>query len=102
MPLKKNELNQILINYLEKHDAENVMDFRKKRRKIIVETAIPETENRLLQIEIDLKASKGKEKYDLESKLQKTKKYLNWLRNQIVFIDERSAAYLSKWGKESS
>ncbi len=102
MPLKENELNQILIKYLKKHDAENVMDFRNKRRKIIVETAIPETENRLVQIEIDLKVSKGKEKYDLESKLQKTKKYLNWLRSQIVFIDERSAAYLSKWGKESS
>ena len=93
MPSKEIELKQKLNNYLEKHDAENVMDFRKRRRKIMVETAIPAEENRLLQIEIDLISSKGKEKYVLEAKLKKTKKYLNWLRSQLIFIDERLAMH---------
>ena len=76
MPLKEIELKNILTNYLEKHDAENVIDFRKKRRKIIVETAIPTEEDRLQKIKRELKSLKGKNKYDLETKLKKTKKYL--------------------------
>tara|TARA_Y100000768_G_scaffold327153_1_gene264711 strand:+ start:380 stop:1942 length:1563 start_codon:yes stop_codon:yes gene_type:complete len=94
MPLKEIELGKTLTNYLEKHDAENVMDFRKKRRKIIVETAIPAEEDRLQKIKRELKSLKGKKKYDLEIKLKKTKKYLNWLKSQIIFIDERSKLHL--------
>ena len=94
MPGKANELEKLLSDYLSEHDAEDVMDFRIKRRKIIVENAVPTEEDRLQKIKRELKSLKGKKKYDLETKLKKTKKYLNWLKSQIIFIDERSKLHL--------
>ena len=94
MPERKSKLEEILTNYLEEHDAENVMDFRKKRRKIIVETAIPTEEKRLIQIREDLLKVSGTGKVELEARLAKTKNYLKWLKSQIIFIDDRSKLHL--------
>ena len=94
MPERKSKLEEILTNYLEEHDAENVMDFRKKRRKIIVETAIPTEEKRLIQIREDLLKVSGTGKVELEARLAKTKNFLKWLKSQIIFIDDRSKLHL--------
>ena len=94
MPEKSRRLEKLLTSYLEEYNAENVMDFRKKRRKIIIEMAIPTEEKRLMQMQSDLKSAKGKERTELIFHLNKTEDYLKWLKNQIIFIDERSKLHL--------
>ena len=90
MPAKVNELEKILSNYLEEHNAENVMDFRTKRRKIIIEHAVPAEKKRLINIRESLKTAKIDDQSKLIADLNKTEKYLKWLNNQVTFIDERS------------
>ena len=58
MPSKANELEKLLSDYLDNHNAENVMDFRTKRRKIIIENAVPAEEKRLINIRESLKTAK--------------------------------------------
>tara|TARA_Y100001970_G_scaffold5054_1_gene5738 strand:- start:723 stop:2288 length:1566 start_codon:yes stop_codon:yes gene_type:complete len=90
MPEKANKLEEILTRYLEKNDAEHVMDLRVKRRKIMVDQAIPEQERIIIEIKSKIKDADENETDDLELELAKTKKYLNWLRSQVIFTDERS------------
>ena len=90
IPAKANELEKILSNYLEEHNAENVMDFRTKRRKIIIEHAVPAEKKRLINIRESLKTAKNDYQSKLIADLNKTEKYLKWLNNQVTFIDERS------------
>ena len=96
MPGKANELEKLLSDYLSEHDAENVMDFRIKRRKIIVENAVPTEEKRLINIKKNLKIAKNFNKAKLVADLNKTENYLKWLKNQIIFIDERSKLHMKK------
>ena len=56
--------------------------------------AIPTEEKRLMQMQSDLKSAKGKERTELIFHLNKTEDYLKWLKNQIIFIDERSKLHL--------
>ncbi|MBR76424.1 MAG: hypothetical protein CMD36_00680, partial [Flavobacteriales bacterium] len=81
---------KLLSDYLEEHNAEKVMDFRIKRRKIIIEHAVPEEEKRLINIRKSLKTAKIVDQPKLIADLNKTEKYLKWLNNQVIFIDERS------------
>ena len=94
MPSKANELEKLLSNYLEKHDAENVMDFRTKRRKIIIEKAMPAEEKKLINIRESLKTAKIVDQPNLIADLNKTEKYLKWLKGQVIFIDERSKLHI--------
>ena len=96
MPGKANELEKLLSDYLSEHDAEDVMDFRIKRRKIIVENAVPTEEKRLINIKKNLKIAKNVDKAKLVADLNKTENYLKWLKNQIIFIDERSKLHMKK------
>ena len=96
MPEKANELEKLLSDYLEQHDAEVVMDFRIKRRKIIVENAVPAEQKRLLKIRESLKSAKNVDKDKLIADLNKTEKYLKWLKDQITFIDERSKLHIKE------
>ena len=90
MPAKANELEKLLSDYLEEHNAENVMDFRTKRRRIIIEHAVPAEKKRLINIRESLKTAKIDDQSKLIADLNKTEKYLKWLNNQVIFIDERS------------
>ena len=90
MPEKANKLEEILTRYLEKNDAEHVMDLREKRREIMVVHAIPEQERMIIEIKGKIKDADEDETDALELELAKTKKYLNWLRSQVIFTDERS------------
>ena len=81
---------KLLSDYLERHNAENVMDFRTKRRKIIAEHAVPAERKRLINIRESLKTAKIVDQPKLIAELNKTEKYLKWLNNQVIFIDERS------------
>ena len=93
MPAKANELEKLLSDYLEEHNAENVMDFRTKRRKIIIEHALPAEKKRLINIRESLKTAKIVNQPKIIADLNKTEKYLKWLNNQVIFIDERSKLY---------
>ena len=94
MPSKANELEKLLSDYLDNHNAENVMDFRTKRRKIIIENAMPAEEKRLINIRESLKTAKIVDKPKLIADLNKTEKYLKWLKDQVIFIDERSKLHI--------
>ena len=96
MPGKANELEKLLSDYLEEHDAEDVMDFRTKRRKIIIEKAVPTEEERLVNIRKNLKTAKIVDQPKLIADLNKTENYLKWLKNQIIFINERSKLHMQK------
>jgi len=90
MPEKTMELHNILENYLNNVEAEHVMDLRKKRRRIMVEEAIPEQEKNRIEIKGKLKKAVNSQKDDLKLELEKIEKYLNWLKGEVVFTDERS------------
>ena len=94
MPAKANELEKILSEYLKKHDAEDVMDLRKVRRAEMVEQHIPDATQKILQIEKELKSAVGDEKIKLEEDLKNTKRYLKWLKGEVVFTDERAKLHL--------
>ena len=70
------------------------MDFRTKRRKIIIENAVPAEEKRLINIRESLKTAKIVDKPKLIADLNKTEKYLKWLKDQVIFIDERSKLHI--------
>lgn len=90
MPDKTEELHQRLMTYLAGVNAEQVMDLRRERRKQMVDVNIPEQEKKLKEIRAKLKSAKGPEREELTKQLQKTEKYLNWLKGEVVFTDERS------------
>ena len=79
-----------LTNYLETVNAEHVMELRRVRRKQMVDVNIPEQEKKLKEIRAKLKSAIGSEREDLAAQLKKTEKYLNWLKGEVVFTDERS------------
>ena len=94
MPSKANELEKLLSNYLERHDAENVMDLRKVRRTEMVEQNIPDATQKILKIEKELISAVGDKKNELEEELKNTKRYLKWLKGEVVFTDERAKLHL--------
>ena len=90
MPEKTNALHNRLTSYLENVNAEHVMDLRKWRRKQMVEQNIPEQEKKRKELLAKLKAATGTEKEELTAQLKETERYLNWLKGEVVFTDERS------------
>ena len=94
MPEKTIEMHNILENYLKNVDAEHVMDLRKRRRKIMVDESIPAQEKKRMEIKEKLKKEANSKKDILEEELQKVEKYLNWLRGEVIFTDERSKLHL--------
>ena len=90
MPGKANELEKLLSDYLSEHDAEDVMDLRKVRRAEMVEQNIPDATQKILRIEKELISAVGDKKIELEEDLKNTKKYLKWLKGEVVFTDERA------------
>ena len=94
MPAKANELEKLLSDYLEEHNAENVMDLRKVRRAEMVEQNIPNATQKILQIEKELISAVGDRKIKLEEDLKNTKRYLKWLKGEVVFTDERAKLHL--------
>ena len=94
MPEKANELETLLSDYLKRHDAENVMDLRKVRRAEMVEQNIPNATQKILQIEKELISAVGDRKLKLEEDLKNTKRYLKWLKGEVVFTDERAKLHL--------
>ena len=94
MPTKTNELEKLLSDYLEKYDAENVMDLRKVRRAEMVEKNIPDATQKILRIEKELIYAVGDKKIELEEDLKNTKRYLKWLKGEVVFTDERAKLHI--------
>ena len=94
MPGKAKELEKLLSDYLEEHDAEDVMDLRDVRRAEMVEQNIPDATQKILQIEKELKSAVGERKIELEEDLKNTKRYLKWLKGEVVFTDERAKLHL--------
>jgi len=94
MPEKANKLEEILTRYLEQVDAEHVMDLRKRRRQIMVDESIPEQEKIRIEIKEKLRKVADSKKDNLEQELKKVEKYLNWLKGEVIFTDERSKLHL--------
>ena len=57
---------------------------------------MPTEEKRLINIKKNLKIAKNVDKAKLVADLNKTENYLKWLKNQIIFIDERSKLHMKK------
>ena len=81
MPAKTAELHKTLHEYLKAVGAEDVQTLRRTWRKRVVEQLIPEQEKRLAQ----LRAHAGQDSRELG----RTEKYLKWLRQQVIFTDNR-------------
>jgi len=94
MPEKANKLEEILTRYLEQVDAEHVMDLRKRRRQVMVDESIPEQEKIRIEIKEKLRKTTDSKKDNLEQELKKVEKYLNWLKGEVIFTDERSKLHL--------
>ena len=73
MPGKANELEKLLSDYLEEHDAEDVMDLRKVRRAEMVEENIPDATQKFFGLKKELISAVGDEKIKLEEDLKNTK-----------------------------
>jgi len=86
MPDKRDELHDRLMKYLQMVDAEEVQTLRKWRRRQIVEQNIPEQVKKIKEFKSRLSSLSKSEK----EQLAKAERYLKWLREQVVFIDERS------------
>jgi len=85
MPDKTKELHDRLNSYLKKVNAEGIQFLRAFRRKQIVKN-IPIQEKKVKTIKAKL-AGTGKTD---SKKLAHAENYLNFLKEQLVFIDERS------------
>ena len=70
------------------------MDLRKRRRKIMVDESIPEQEKIRIEIIEKLRKAADSKKDNLEQELKKVEKYLNWLKGEVIFTDERSKLHL--------
>lgn len=86
MPEKAEELHKRLKDYLDSVGAEHVQSLRTERRRIIVEQNIPDTEKRIKE----LKSRSNSLNESERKQLAKSERYLKWLKEQVVFIDERS------------
>ena len=85
MPEKTKELHDKLTAYLKSVDAEDVQSLRKNRRRSTAKS-IPQLEKRIKELKAKLKAENK-----IESKeLARAEKHLRFLKEQIIFIDERS------------
>ena len=87
-------MEQMLTNYLDKNNAETVMDLRKIRRSEMVDNNIPDTRKRIIKLEKELLSLKGEKKELMKKELEKEKRYLKWLKGEVVFTDERSKLHL--------
>ena len=90
MPEKANELDKVLSDYLVKHDAEHVMDLRKIRRAEMVDQNIPDAAEKVRRIKQELISADGYKKDKLNEELKNTKRYLKWLKGEVIFTDERA------------
>ena len=55
---------------------------------------IPDATQKILQIEKELISAVGDRKIKLEEDLKNTKRYLKWLKGEVVFTDERAKLHL--------
>ena len=85
MPEKAKELHKRLTDYLKAVDAEDVQTLRKSRRQQIVEN-IPKQEQMVKELRARLKSENKTE----SNELARAERYLKWLKEQTIFIDERS------------
>jgi arylsulfatase A-like enzyme len=83
LPEKATQLHEAMQNYLAAVNAEKVQSLRAWWRKRVVEEYIPNQEKKIAR----LKAQEGtNDSKDLEN----TERYLNWLKEQVIFTDKRS------------
>ena len=94
MPDRKIKMEEILTNYLENNNAETVMDLRHIRRSEMVDKNIPDAKRKIIRIEKELMSLEGEEKNALKKELENTKRYLKWLKGEVVFTDERAKLHL--------
>jgi arylsulfatase A-like enzyme len=94
LPDQKIKMEEILTNYLKDNNAETVMDLRKIRRSEMVENNIPDARKKIIRLERELISLKGEEKEVIKKELEKEKRYLKWLKGEVIFTDERSKLHL--------
>jgi len=85
MPEKTEQLHKRLMDYLKAVDAEDVQTLRKGRRRQIVRQ-IPEQEKKVKKLRARLQSENKTE----SDELTRTERHLKWLKEQVIFIDERS------------
>jgi len=86
IPKKAEELHKKLRDYLKAVDAEHVQTLRKNWRQRIIDEIVPQQEKKIKQLRAKLES----ENKSVSDELAETERYLKWLKDQIIFIDERS------------
>ena len=94
MPDQKIKMEEILTNYLKDNNAETVMDLRKIRRSEMVDNNIPDARKKIIRLEKELMSLEGEKKEAIKKELEKEKRYLKWLKGEVIFTDERSKLHL--------
>ena len=60
----------------------------------MVDKNIPDAKRKIIRIEKELMSLEGEEKNVLKKELENTKRYLKWLKGEVVFTDERAKLHL--------
>ena len=55
---------------------------------------LPEAKQKILSIQEKLIKVNGNEKTELQKELKNTKRYLKWLKGEVIFTDERAKLHL--------
>lgn len=86
LPEKTAQLHDALQRYLSAVNAEDVQTLRAWWRKRVVEEYIPNQEKKLARLRIQAESNDT----SAIEEMKKTERYLKWLKEQVIFTDERS------------